>query len=177
MSTPPPTPGTFLVIVHVCSVVSDSLQLYGLQPSRLLHGILQARILKGTAMSSSRGSSDPGIKSTSLLSPALAGRLFTICVTWAANSLTVRSQLLGGGERDGAGNHKRDEDAPCCWGLVLLLALESLIFQKTLHLSANQEGWVPRTSGVGKTGSVGGNLHKTCEQVSFYDLGARNRRR
>ena len=41
-----------------------------------VHGILQARILKWVAISSSRGSSHPGIEPMSPVSPALAGRLF-----------------------------------------------------------------------------------------------------
>ena len=44
---------------------------------RLLHGILQPRILEWVAMPSSRGSPDPGIEPASLMSPALAGRFFT----------------------------------------------------------------------------------------------------
>ena len=54
-------------------------------------GILQARILEWVAMSSSRGSSrsrdqtqDPGIKPSSFMSPALAGRFFTPSVPWEA---------------------------------------------------------------------------------------------
>ena len=43
-------------------------------PDSSVHGILQARILKWVAISSSRNLPDPGIK---LLCPALAGRLFT----------------------------------------------------------------------------------------------------
>ena len=41
------------------SVMSDSFQLHGLQPARLLCGILQARILEWVAMPSSRVSSQP----------------------------------------------------------------------------------------------------------------------
>ena len=42
----------------VASVMSDSVQLYRLQLTRLpVHGILQARILEWVAMPSSRGSS------------------------------------------------------------------------------------------------------------------------
>ena len=43
-------------------------------PRSSVQRILQARILEWVAMASSRGSSWPGIKSTSLMSPALAGR-------------------------------------------------------------------------------------------------------
>ena len=44
---------------------------------RPVHGILQARILEWIATSSSRGSSNPGVKPRSLASPALARRFFT----------------------------------------------------------------------------------------------------
>ena len=42
-------------------------------PGPSVHGILQARILEWVAISCSRGSSQPRIKSTSLEFPALAG--------------------------------------------------------------------------------------------------------
>ena len=42
-------------------------------PDSPVHGMLQERILKWVAMPSSRGSSDPGIKPMSFMSPALAG--------------------------------------------------------------------------------------------------------
>ena len=43
-----------------CSVVSNSLQSYALQPSGFsVHGILQARMLEWVAISFSRGSSQP----------------------------------------------------------------------------------------------------------------------
>ena len=48
-----------------------------IQPGFSVHGILQARILECVAFSFSRGSSDPGIKSATLASPALAGTFFT----------------------------------------------------------------------------------------------------
>ena len=48
------------VCMCACSVVSDSLQPHGLQPTRLLcPGIFQARILEWAAISFSRGSSPP----------------------------------------------------------------------------------------------------------------------
>ena len=40
-----------------CSVMSDSSQPHGLQPTRLPHGIFQARVLEWVAISFSRGSS------------------------------------------------------------------------------------------------------------------------
>ena len=48
-------------------------------PGSSVHGILQARTLEWVAVSFSRGSSNPGIKPTSL---ALAGRFFTTTTTW-----------------------------------------------------------------------------------------------
>ena len=57
------------VCVHVCSVMSDS--------GSSVRGIFQARILEWSAISSSRGFfPNPGIKPTSLVSFALAGRFF-----------------------------------------------------------------------------------------------------
>ena len=50
-------------------------------PGFSVHGILQTRILEWTAIPSSRGSSDSGIKLTSLTSPALAGGFFTTSTT------------------------------------------------------------------------------------------------
>jgi len=46
-------------------------------PGASVHGISQARILEWVAISSSRGSSDPEIELTSVMSPALAGGFFT----------------------------------------------------------------------------------------------------
>ena len=42
-------------------------------PGSSLHGIFQAKILEWVAISSSRGSPDPGIEPASLMSPELAG--------------------------------------------------------------------------------------------------------
>ena len=50
-------------------------------PGFSLHGILQARILEWVAIAFSRGSSQPRDQTTSLMSPALAGRLFTTSTT------------------------------------------------------------------------------------------------
>ena len=48
-----------------------------------VHGILQARILEWIAMPSFRGSNpNPGIEPVFLISPALAGGLFTSSTTW-----------------------------------------------------------------------------------------------
>ena len=56
-------------------------------PGSSVHGILQARIVEWVALPSSRGIylPDPaGIHPPSLMSPALAGRFFTISATWEA---------------------------------------------------------------------------------------------
>ena len=47
-------------------------------------GFSQARPLEWGAISYSRDLPDPGIKPMSLGSPALAGRFFTISITWEA---------------------------------------------------------------------------------------------
>ena len=47
-------------------------------PGSSLRGILQARILEWVATSSSRDLPGPGIEPASPLSPALAGRFFTL---------------------------------------------------------------------------------------------------
>ena len=60
------------------SVMSDSLQLHGLQPSWLLcPWNFQARILEWLGILP-----NPGIKPISSASPALAGRFFTTSTTW-----------------------------------------------------------------------------------------------
>ena len=46
-------------------------------PGSSVHGIFQARILEWVATAYSRGFSDPGIKPTFLMSPALAGKFIT----------------------------------------------------------------------------------------------------
>ena len=48
------------------------------------HGILLARILEWVAISSLRDLPNPGIKAVSLISPALAGRVFTTSANWEA---------------------------------------------------------------------------------------------
>ena len=56
-------------------------------PGSSVHGILQARILGWVAMPSSKGSPNPWIKATSLMSPALAGEFFTNCTTSKFNTI------------------------------------------------------------------------------------------
>ena len=52
-------------------------------PDSPVYHLFQARTLEA-AISFSRGSPDPGIEPTSLMSPALTGRFFTTSATWEA---------------------------------------------------------------------------------------------
>ena len=56
-------------------------------PGSSVQGILQVRKLEWVTISSSRGSSDAGIKPQSLMSPAFSGGLFTTSTTWEAQNL------------------------------------------------------------------------------------------
>ena len=56
-------------------------------PGSSVHGIFPARILEWVAMPSSRDLPDPGTEPDSLMSPTLAGVLFTISATWEAHRL------------------------------------------------------------------------------------------
>ena len=59
-------------------------------PGSSVHWMFQARILEWDAMSSpSRGSSQPGIEPTSLLSLASVGRFFTTHATWSRGEPTA----------------------------------------------------------------------------------------
>ena len=73
------------------AVVSDSLQSYGLQPIRLLCPWDSPGKNSGClAMPSSRGSSQPQIKPTSLMYPALAGGFFTTSATWEIRQTSIQ---------------------------------------------------------------------------------------
>ena len=66
-----------------CSVMSDSLQPHRLQPTRLLCGIFQSRILEMVVISYSRGSSQPRDRNpASQASFILVGKFFTTVTTW-----------------------------------------------------------------------------------------------
>ena len=56
-------------------------------PGASAHGIFQARILEWGAISYSMGSSDQGMKSTPLASPALAGGFVT--TTWESQKIQI----------------------------------------------------------------------------------------
>ena len=74
---------------QLCPTLYDSMDCS--PPGSSVHGILQARILEWAAMLCSRGSSDPGIKSTSLTSPALVGGFFTTSATWEPHEYLYRN--------------------------------------------------------------------------------------
>ena len=63
-------------------------------PGSSVHGILQKRILEWVAMPSFRDIPSPGIEPASLMSPALAGRFFTTCITWETHILLFSSVQL-----------------------------------------------------------------------------------
>ena len=63
-------------------------------PSSSVHGILQARILECLAISSSRGSSQPGKEPVSLTSLTLVGGFFTPSATWEASILCVTPRKI-----------------------------------------------------------------------------------
>ena len=54
-----------------------------------VHGVLQARILEWVAISFSRDLADPGFEHRPLISPALAGGVFTISAYWEATMYSV----------------------------------------------------------------------------------------
>ena len=75
----------------VASVMSNSMPPYGLSPTRLLcpwdspdenTGVACHALLQGSSLTQ-------GSKPMSLVSPALAGRLFTTSTTWEALEITL----------------------------------------------------------------------------------------
>ena len=72
----------YVLFTQSCPVLCD---LMDYSPTgSAVHGILQARILEWVDISSPGDLLDPGIEPASLMSSALAGRLFTIDSTWEA---------------------------------------------------------------------------------------------
>ena len=70
------------MLCEVALVMCDSLQPMDTSlPGSSVHGILLARILEWVAIPSSRDPNNPGMESTSVMSPALAGRFFTVGAT------------------------------------------------------------------------------------------------
>ena len=78
----------FLIYADANFSVSDSLRPYGLQPARfLVHGVLQERLLEWVATPSPGHLFNPRIQPASLMSPALAGRVFTTSATWCYSGI------------------------------------------------------------------------------------------
>ena len=65
-----------------CPTLCDPMDCY--QPGSSVHGILQARISSRLLCCPPESLPNPGIKPTSLMSPALAGRFFITSATWEA---------------------------------------------------------------------------------------------
>ena len=97
-------PAIFRCVCPLCVLCAKSLQsrltLCGpmdySSPGSSVHGILQVRILKWVAMPSSRGSSqirDQNLKTTSPVSPALAGKYFTTTPLRPAESQSMMLKL------------------------------------------------------------------------------------
>ena len=78
------------------SVMSDTLQLHGLQPTRLLcsWGFSRQEYWSGLPCPAPGNLPDPGIKPASLTSPALAGQFFTTRATGEALLNTGVGQYL-----------------------------------------------------------------------------------
>ena len=104
-------------VAQLCPTLCDPMDCS--PPGSSVPGILQARILEWVAMPSSRGSSDPGIKSVSPGSPALGGGFFTTSATWEAcgwlqdGTIGCRAPgaepRFGAAEGDGAGGLGPDD--------------------------------------------------------------------
>ena len=60
-------------------------------PGSSVHGVFQARVLEWVAVSTPGDLHSPGIKSTSLVFPVLAGRLFTNSATWKTKDISLWS--------------------------------------------------------------------------------------
>ena len=74
-----------------------------------VHRILQTRILEWITMPSTRETSCPGIKCTSLVSPALTSMFFTSSATWEALEWQGGlAQFLN----QGSGNRHREGESP-----------------------------------------------------------------
>ena len=71
-----------MLCAQSCLPLCDSMD--GSPPGSSVHGILQAKILERVAMPSSGDLPGPGIKPTTLRSPALAGGFFPTSATWEA---------------------------------------------------------------------------------------------
>ena len=66
-----------------------------MDPRLLVHGTLQARILEGVVVPSSRGSSQPRIEPASLMSTFIGRRFFTTNTTWEVHHSLARAISQG----------------------------------------------------------------------------------
>ena len=71
-----------------CSTLYDPMD--GSLPGSSVRWIFQARVLEWVAIPSSRGSSDPGTETASLMSPSSSGRFFT---TVASQEALIQLQI------------------------------------------------------------------------------------
>ena len=124
--------------VHACPVVSDSLQPYGLYPTRL-NGIFQATILEWVAISSSRVSSPP--RDQAHVS-CLAGGFFTaepsgkpLYVPYILHFKNHGWQLLSANQGDGFSFRE-------CLAHLLAVALERMD-EEALTLTSGHPDCVP----------------------------------
>ena len=95
--------GSYHVCAYVCAKSPQSCPTFCdpmdcSPPGSSVHGILQARILKWVAMSSSRGSSRTRDRPMSLMSPALANGFFTTSTTWEAPGVVAVATKSGFGK-------------------------------------------------------------------------------
>ena len=81
-----------VMLLQSCVILSDPIDCS--PPSSSVHGILQVRILEWFAISSSRGSPQPGKEPVSLMSLTLAGGFFTTSATWEASILSVTPRKI-----------------------------------------------------------------------------------
>ena len=80
-------------LVQSCPTLCDPMECN--PPGSSVHGILQARIMDWIAMPSFRGSSPPRDQTQVSMSPALAGRFFTISMTWETpQKLEIHLKLI-----------------------------------------------------------------------------------
>ena len=80
-----PTEWVCAKLLQLCPTLFDPMNRS--PPVSSVHGILQARILEWAVMPSSRGSSNPGIRPGSFMSPALGRRFFSASTSWEAPRL------------------------------------------------------------------------------------------
>ena len=78
-------------LLQSCLTLCDPM--YGSPPGSSVHGILQQEHWSGLPYPPPGDIPDPGIEPPSLMSPALAGRFFTIRATWEA--LSTFTGILG----------------------------------------------------------------------------------